>query len=186
MSPFIWQYISISLVQLSLCLIKHHSMKTHRGVEGCLHTFLISTLGEDEWLLSHFYGIRRWKGSLPEPGVEFRLFGSWRSHYTNLAALTFMIRHSAVSLRDLGFWLWSPCHFKSSWLLNRLYWQIVGDVSEHSSTFLCDRDNDGITFRREVGNWTQHPRTLDVYVYVARYLCTCSACCHFINWKWAV
>jgi hypothetical protein len=72
-------------------------MKTYRGVEGYLHAFLISALGENEWLLSHFDGIRRWKGSLPVPGVEFRLSGSWRSHYTKLANLTFMVRHSAVS-----------------------------------------------------------------------------------------
>jgi hypothetical protein len=161
-------------------------MKKYRRVEGGLHAFLISALGEDEWLLSHFDGIRRWKGSLPMLGVEFRLSGSWRSHYTNLAALMFMIRHSAVSLRDLGFCLWSNRRFRSSWLLNRLYWLMADDVSEHSDTFLRDQDNGVNRFRREVGDWssfdwTQHPRTLDVYV--ARYLCTGSACCQLISWK---
>ena len=51
MSPFIWQDISISLVQLSLCLIRHHTMETYRGVEGCLHAFL--TLRR---LMSYIYG----------------------------------------------------------------------------------------------------------------------------------
>jgi len=72
-------------------------MNMYRGVEIYLHAFLISALGEDECILSQFDRIRLWKGSLPLPEVDFRLSGSWRSHYTNLAALTFIIRHNAVS-----------------------------------------------------------------------------------------
>jgi hypothetical protein len=36
-------------VKLSLCLIKHHAMKTYWGVEVMLHAFLISALDAGEW-----------------------------------------------------------------------------------------------------------------------------------------
>jgi len=37
-------------VNLSLCLIKHHVMKTYWGVEVQLHAFLTTALGGVEWL----------------------------------------------------------------------------------------------------------------------------------------
>jgi hypothetical protein len=40
-------------VKLSLCLIKHHSIKTYGGVEVYLHAFLISALDGGEWSASH-------------------------------------------------------------------------------------------------------------------------------------
>jgi hypothetical protein len=39
-------------VNLSLCLIKHHAMKTYGGVEVHFHAFLNSVLEGDEWLAS--------------------------------------------------------------------------------------------------------------------------------------
>jgi hypothetical protein len=39
-------------VKLSLCLTKHHVMKTYWGVEVYLHAFLISALDGGEWSTS--------------------------------------------------------------------------------------------------------------------------------------
>jgi hypothetical protein len=38
---------------MSLCLTKHHVMKTYWGVEVYLHAFLISALDGGEWSASH-------------------------------------------------------------------------------------------------------------------------------------
>lgn len=40
-------------VKLSMNLIQHHIMKTHRGMEVKLCLFLILAIGKGEWLASH-------------------------------------------------------------------------------------------------------------------------------------
>jgi hypothetical protein len=39
-------------VKLSMCFIKHHTMKMYRGVEVQLHTFLTSALDGAEWSIT--------------------------------------------------------------------------------------------------------------------------------------
>jgi hypothetical protein len=82
-------------LKLSLCLTKHHAVKTYVGMEVWLHPFLTSALDGDEWSASrprHFtcgerapgaYRIGGWVGprasldaeakrkkSVPLPGIE--------------------------------------------------------------------------------------------------------------------
>jgi hypothetical protein len=40
------------MVKLSLCLVKHHAMKTYVGVEVELHTILVSAIHGGEWSVS--------------------------------------------------------------------------------------------------------------------------------------
>jgi hypothetical protein len=44
--------VKVKKVKLSLCLTKHHAMKTHWGVEVQLHAFLTSALDGGEWSAS--------------------------------------------------------------------------------------------------------------------------------------
>jgi hypothetical protein len=51
-SAFQWNLLKVN-TKLSLCLIKHHVMKTYWGVDVQLHSFITSALGGGEWSASH-------------------------------------------------------------------------------------------------------------------------------------
>jgi len=57
------------MVKLSMCLIKHHAMKTYWGVEVKFQAFLTSSLVEGEWSASRTgrFAIGQEAGWAPEP-----------------------------------------------------------------------------------------------------------------------
>jgi hypothetical protein len=53
-------------IKLSLCLTRHHAMKTYSGSEGIVHAFLTSALDGGEWSASrpsHFTPRERASGT---------------------------------------------------------------------------------------------------------------------------
>jgi hypothetical protein len=70
-------------VSLSLCLTKHHTIKTYRGVEVQLHAFLTSALDAGEWWSS---GTGRFTPGKGAHGSHW--IGPWVGSGTGLDAVT--------------------------------------------------------------------------------------------------
>lgn len=84
-------------LKVSLCLSKHHAVKTYAGVKVTLHSFIIAALDVEKWSAAHSYALP--PGREPQvctaeedvlflPGCKIRSFSPWSSYY---AVLTFKI-----------------------------------------------------------------------------------------------
>jgi hypothetical protein len=80
---------------LSLCLTKHHAMKTYWRVDIQRHAFLTSALDGDEWSAS-----RRGRFTRREqvPGTHW--IGDWVSHYTHTDTHPFKTQHNITQYRE--------------------------------------------------------------------------------------
>jgi hypothetical protein len=164
-------------IKLSLCLTKHHAMKTYLGVEGQLHAFLTSALDGGEWSASR---LCRFTPSERAPGTHW--IGGWVGSRAFLDAVakrkipspaenrTLEPRSSSPQCSAIPTELFEDYKLKSFLSGNSFHYSVNNSKCLRTDTCNSLQDSVKSNSRRLLRKWSTEPRPLACARHTSRHV----------------